>query len=116
MKTGKSYLRKTIPMSTYTLSNFRNLPVSGEEELKALEFGHNDVLSEVDDSRVRRTNLEKALSLARSERYKTALVVGAGDRLYRTDAAVIGLDEDFAYTSLGFKIPIRCILSVDFYS
>lgn len=103
-------------MATYTLSNFRSLPVHSAEEMKALELGSGEVLIHAEDIRVRRTNLDKAISLARSEKYATAIVVKGTQGMYRTETTVTAVLDGFVYTGSGLKIPMERIISVDFYS
>lgn len=100
--------------NTYTLSNFRSLPVTSKEDLSKITFESGDVLSRPEDIRVRRTNLDKAISLGRSEKYKTSIVLKSGENLYRIETNVVSIQSDSVNTSNGLTIPLYCIYSVDF--
>jgi hypothetical protein len=100
--------------NTYTLANFRNLPVSSKEDLAKVQFDALDVLSRPEDIRVRRTNLDKAIVLGRSERIKTSVILKSADNLYRLETNILSITADSAITSNGLQIPLRCIYSVDF--
>jgi hypothetical protein len=100
----------------YTLSNFRNIPISTNEEISKLQFDSEDVLIREEDIRVRRTNLDKAISLARSEKFSTSIIVKAAQNLFRIESTVLSIDNGFVVTKSGLKIPLNCIYSADFHS
>lgn len=101
-------------MNTYTLANFRSLPAISKEDLATVQFEALDVLSRPEDIRVRRTNLDKAIALGRSEKIKTSVILKSGENLYRLETNILGITADAAITSNGLQIPLRCIYSVDF--
>lgn len=100
--------------NSYTLANFRSLPVTSKDELAKVLFDDTDVLSRPEDIRVRRTNLDKAISLGRSEKYKTSIVLKSGENLYRIETNVLSIQKDSILTNDGLTIPLLCIYSVDF--
>lgn len=100
--------------NSYTLANFRSLPVTSKDELSKVTFNNNDVLTRPEDIRVRRTNLDKAISLGRSEKYKTSIVLKSDDNLFRIETNVLSIQSDSILTSDGLTIPLICIYSVDF--
>ncbi|MCG9880179.1 MAG: hypothetical protein MH472_06235 [Bacteroidia bacterium] len=100
--------------NSYTLANFRSLPVTSKDELAKVLFDDTDVLSRPEDIRVRRTNLDKAISLGRSEKYKTSIVLKSGENLYRIETNVLSIQKDSILTNDGLTIPLFCIYSVDF--
>jgi hypothetical protein len=100
----------------YTLSNFRDIPISTNEEISRIQFGSEDVLIREEDIRVRRTNLDKAISLARSEKFSTSIIVKAAQDLFRIESPVLSIEKGFVYTKNGLKIPLTCIYSADFHS
>jgi len=101
-------------ITNYTLSNFRKLPEITKEELVKLQFSDVDVLNEVEDIRVRRTNIDKAIAMANSEKYKTYIILKAGEALYKIEAKVLSIRENLVSTKEGIIIPISFIYSVDF--
>jgi hypothetical protein len=103
-----------MKMSTYTLANFRSLPAISKEEIANIQFEDTDVLTRPEDIRVRRTNLDKAISLARSEKVKTSIILKSGEHLYRLETNILSIQSEFTLTSNGLQIPLRCIYSVDF--
>ena len=103
-------------MNNYSLSNFRQLPASEVSQLKLLSFSATDVLTHPEDIRVRRTNLDKALSLNSSELLSTAIILKSADgKLYKLDAKVTSFDGHQINTNKGIAIPLVCIYSIDFY-
>jgi hypothetical protein len=100
--------------NTYTLANFRSLPAISKDEIAKIQFEEMDVLSRPEDIRVRRTNLDKAIALGRSEKIKTSIILKAGDNLYRLETNVVSIQADSMTSSNGLNIPLRCIYSVDF--
>ncbi len=102
--------------NSYTLSNFRNIPISSNEEISKIQFGSEDVLIRDEDIRVRRTNLDKAISLARSEKFSTSIIVKAEQNLFRIESTILGIENGFVHTKSGLKIPLNCIYSADFHS
>ncbi len=103
-----------MKMSTYTLANFRSLPAISKEELAKIQFEDTDVLSRPEDIRVRRTNLDKAIALGKSEKVKTSVILKSGDHLYRIETNIMNIQGEYTHTSNGLKIPLVCIYSVDF--
>jgi threonyl-tRNA synthetase len=101
-------------ITNYTLSNFRKLPEITKEELVKLQFSDGDVLNEVEDIRVRRTNIDKAIAMANSDKYKTFIILKAGNALYKIEAKVLSIRDNLVSTKEGIKIPINFIFSVDF--
>ncbi len=103
-------------MSNYTLSNFRHLASSSIEDLKKISFPDVDVLIQLEDIRVRLTNIEKAIALKTSELLKTALILkDANGELLKLETQVIGFDGKSVNTKSGLKVPIVCVYSIDFY-
>jgi len=103
-----------MKMNTYTLANFRSLPAISKDEIAKIQFEEMDVLNRPEDIRVRRTNLDKAIALGRSEKIKTSIILKAGDNLYRLETNVVSIQADSMTSSNGLNIPLRCIYSVDF--
>ncbi len=101
----------TIP---YTLSNFRGLPTNSPDEIKAVQFSSNDVLTEGEDQRVRNTNIEKAIALGKGGKHNTFIILKNGDIFYKINTNIIALNEGFVFTKIGLQIPIPCIYSIDF--
>ena len=103
-------------MNNYSLSNFRQLPASEVSQLKSLRFSEMDVLTHPEDVRVRRTNLDKALSLNSSNLLVTAIILKSAEgNLYKLEAKVTAFDGQKINTSKGIAIPLACIYSIDFY-
>ncbi len=61
-------------------------------------------------------NLDKAISLARSEKFSTSIIVKAAQDLFRIESPVLSIEKGFVYTKNGLKIPLTCIYSADFHS
>jgi hypothetical protein len=102
-------------MSDYLLSNFRNLETQDHEVLRNINLSENDVLTRVEDQRVRLTNLSKAMSLAKSKNLKTYLTIkDASGNLHKFQLNITGFNSQVAFTQDGFHIPLKCIFSVDF--
>jgi hypothetical protein len=100
--------------SGYTLNNFRMLPISSKEELTSAQFSDSDVLDRPEDIRVRGTNIDKAIALGKSKKALTCIILKAGNKLFKIESIVIGLDKNFAFLKNGMKIPLLAIYSVDF--
>ncbi len=105
-----------MAITKYTLSNFRNIPISNKEELTNVQFDTKDVLEREEDVRVRGTNLDKAISLARSEKFKTNIILKSKEKLFRIESPILSIENGFVLTKSGLKIPVSCIISADFHS
>ncbi|OYU97761.1 MAG: hypothetical protein CFE21_05585 [Bacteroidetes bacterium B1(2017)] len=98
----------------YTLNNFRGLPISSNEVLQKLSFSEADVLTKMEDIRVRGTNIDKGIALGKSKLLKTHIIIKSGDELFKVESQINAIDANYVYTQTGLKIPIVCIYSVDF--
>jgi hypothetical protein len=101
--------------SNYSLDNFRNLPISKVEDIQKLDISDQDVLNDIEDIRVRRTNADKAIALGSSKQYTTSIVIKSKENLFRLDTDVIAIRDEMVYTKAGILIPLKCIYSVDFH-
>lgn len=102
-------------MSDYLLSNFRQLATENADFLKNIQLADEDVLTRVEDKRVRLTNLSKAISLSKSKKFNTFLTIkDVTGQLHKYNINITGYDLDFVYTDNGYQIPIKAIFSIDF--
>jgi len=101
--------------SNYSLNNFMNLPTSKVDDIQKLDISDQDVLSDIEDIRVRRTNADKAIALGSSKLYKTSIVIKSKETLYRVDTEILAIRDEMVYTKAGMQIPLKCIYSVDFH-
>ena len=101
-------------MSIYTLTNVRQILQVKPAELPALDLADEDVLLLQDDKRVLATNLHKALTLGKSGgKTDITFETKAGSR--RVEIPVIAYDDKYVWLEGNYKLPLRCIRSVDFY-
>ncbi len=103
-------------MATYTLSNFRKLEASSNEQLKSAQFADTDVLTLAEDIRVRLTNINKALAFCNDEKAKTAIILKTVEgKLLKVDAGIVSCNGTHINTTSGITIPLACVYSVDIY-
>lgn len=105
-----------MAITKYTLANFRNIPIISKEEITKIQFNSVDVLERDEDIRVRRTNLDKAISLSRSDKFTTNIIVKSNQQLFRMETAILSIDNGLVRTKNGLQIPVSCIVSADFHS
>src|ERR1043166_2339024 len=98
----------------YTLDNVRKVPVVDAKQLATLTPVEAEVLSRVEDRRVRKTNLEKALTLGKSVKFKTSIVFDAKEGRHCVCDLVVSYAKDTVWFPGGINLPLHCIRSVDF--
>jgi len=103
-------------MNLYALTNFRQLPESPIEALNSIQLASEEVLVRVEDFRTRTTNLDKAIVFAKHPSLKTFVtVLDENGSLFKFRFTVIGHNAEYLTGSQGHKIPIKSILSIDFF-
>ncbi|MCX6187365.1 MAG: hypothetical protein NTU43_10285 [Bacteroidetes bacterium] len=102
-------------MSHYELINVQSLTPIAVSDLSNISFVENEILSQIEDKRVRLTNLSKALSFGSSSlKGKTSLVFDTLTGQIRTEAVVVAFDNNFVWLDGNIKLPILALRSVDF--
>lgn len=97
-----------------TALNLREVPVISPAELFHVHYTDSDVLNRVEDTRVRRVNLDKALTLSKNVKIKTRLVVYTTKGFVQLTQVVIHFVHDKGVTIEGDHfIPLHSIYSVD---
>ncbi len=91
------------------------MPATSIQELSKLIFDEQDVLTRDEDLRVRLTNIDKAIALRSSKENKTSVILKTKSGLIKMDTGILSHDSNSVYTDGGYKIPLQCIYSVDFY-
>lgn len=102
-------------MSHYELTNIKSIKTTPASDLANFSYPDADILSQIEDKRVRITNLNKALTFGTSsQKGKASLVLDTNDGRVRTEAVVIGFDASNVWLEGNIKIPMNAIRSVDF--
>jgi hypothetical protein len=102
-------------MSHYELTNIKSIKATAPNDLTNCTFPDTDILSQIEDKRVRITNLSKALTFGTSsQKGKTSLVLDTNNGRVRTEAIVIGFDASNVWLEGNIKLPMNAIRSVDF--
>ena len=102
-------------MSHYELTNIKSINATPVNDLANFSFPDTDILTQIEDKRVRITNLNKALTFGTSsQKGKASLVLDTNNGRIRTEAVVIGFDNTNVWLQGNIKLPMSAIRSVDF--
>ena len=102
-------------MSHYELTNIKSIILTPANDLMNSTFPDTDILNQIEDKRVRITNLSKALTFGTSSlKGKTSLVLDTNNGQVRTEAVVIGFDNTSVWLEGNIKLPMSALRSVDF--
>jgi hypothetical protein len=102
-------------MSHYELTNIKSIKSTPANDLSNCTFPDTDILSQIEDKRVRITNLNKALTFgSSSQKGKTSLVLDTTNGRVRTEAVVIAFDNESVWLEGNIKLPMSALRSVDF--
>ncbi|MCX8483387.1 MAG: hypothetical protein ORN50_07380 [Crocinitomicaceae bacterium] len=102
-------------MSHYELTNIKSIILTPANDLMNYTFPDTDILNQIEDKRVRITNLSKALTFGTSSlKGKTSLVLDTNNGQVRTEAVVIGFDNTSVWLEGNIKLPMSALRSVDF--
>ncbi|MEI6880169.1 MAG: hypothetical protein WCK82_02340 [Bacteroidota bacterium] len=102
-------------MSHYELTNIKSIILTPANDLMNYTFPDTDILNQIEDKRVRITNLSKALTFGTSSlKGKTSLVLDTNNGQVRTEAVVIGFDNASVWLEGNIKLPMSALRSVDF--
>ncbi len=90
------------------------------EEIKRLDvpnlqFGKEDVLSDLDARKIRRAKLEKGLALGNLHKGKVKMYIRVADgSLKRLETTIWGVGQEYINLKDGVNVPIKAIEDVDF--
>jgi hypothetical protein len=101
-------------MSIYALTNVKSIKPVPASEIASAAFVQHEVLNEVEDKRVRLTNLSKAVTLGTGAKQKTSLTFDTLSGMTRTEEIVLAFDKDHVWVSGNIKLPMQALRSVDF--
>ena len=96
-----------------TVLNQRAIDKIATDDLFRVEYNIEDVLEHPADQRVRRVNLDKAVTLGRSLNHKTTLVISTTKGFKQFDAVVHFVNDKGVTLEHDHFIPIHSIYSVD---
>lgn len=102
-------------MSHYELTNIKAIEATLANDLANYSYPDTDILSQIEDKRVRITNLNKALTFGTSsQKGKASLVLDTTNGRVRTEAVVIAFDNVNVWLEGNIKLPMSALRSVDF--
>ncbi len=97
-----------------TALNLREVPVISPDALFNIQYAEKEVLDRMEDIRVRRVNLDKAVTLGKSAKIKTRLVLYTKDGFVQLNGLIVHFVNDKGVTIDGDHfIPMHSIYSVD---
>lgn len=97
-----------------TALNLREVPVIPADALFQVQYTESEVLSRIEDIRVRRVNLDKAVTLSKSAKIKTRLVIYTETGFVQLNGVhLLFLTDKGVTIEGGHFIPLHSIYSVD---
>lgn len=95
--------------------NLREIKEIGLDELFQADYGTADALQTETDQRVRRVNLDKAVTLGRSAKIKTRLIIKTAKGYVQVKGIVHFVADKGITLEKDHFIPMHAIHSVDIY-
>ncbi len=83
------------------------------EQLEGIKLFNEDVLTRVEDQRVRRVNLDKAATLTKGKDIKATIVLKTPAGYKRLVTKILGVDHQAVWIENNLVIPIQAIYAVD---
>jgi hypothetical protein len=83
-----------------------------KEDIRGVKFADHEVLSNPDDIKLRKADLERAMILGNGYKAKSKIVFETTDGLKQVETHIWATTEKFVTLKGGILIPIRCIHSV----
>jgi hypothetical protein len=97
-----------------TALNLREVPVISPDALFQIQYTDKDVLDRIEDIRVRRLSLDKAVTLGKSVKIKTRLVLYTQNGFVQLNKVIVHLLNEKGITIDGdYFIPMHAIYTVD---
>lgn len=96
-----------------TAYNLREATWVTTDGISTLQLLNHDVLTRIEDIRVRRVNIDKAVTLGKSAKIKTRLVLFTQTGYVQLNAVVIAANDTDIWIEGGKSIPLACIYAVD---
>ena len=96
-----------------TVLNLRELETMTEAQLATCVFPSEDVYHRDEDKRVRIVSLDKAITLAKHDKFRTLLVVNTRDGLKSIQTQVLSMTLQHILIDGHFQIPIQAVYSVN---
>jgi hypothetical protein len=96
-----------------TVLNLRELETITAEELASCSFPSEDVYLRDEDKRVRFVSLDKAMTLAKHDRYKTLLVIRTTEGFKSLKTYVLAMNFVSVTIEGNYQIPIQAVYSVN---
>ncbi|WP_276498179.1 hypothetical protein [Pontibacter litorisediminis] len=92
------------------------IPMMEKEQIPALRFGTNDVLTDPEARKKRMWDLNRATSLGNVYHGKVEITFQTADgELHRVDTTVWAVDEKFMTLKAGCSIPVTSIIGIEFF-
>lgn len=96
-----------------TVLNLRELETINAEELASCSFPSEDIYHRDEDKRVRVVSLDKAMTLAQNEKFKTLLVIHTTEGFKALKTRVLAMNFASVTIEGNYQIPIQAVYSVN---